>query len=86
MTTKTKKAAKPAAKKTPAKPAAAPATGDARKLTNWQQPNPKKAGSASAARYDAYAGSSTVAEFLAAGGTVADLRWDEAHNFVKVEG
>jgi hypothetical protein len=89
MATKTTKKApakapvnKAAAKKTPAKPTAQ-TTGDERKLTNWQ-PNPKKAGSASHARYEAYAGSKTVAEFFAAGGTAADLAWDSKRGFVVV--
>jgi hypothetical protein len=89
MATKTTKktAAKPAAK-TPAKPAKVQTktpTGDERKLSSWVE-NPKKVGSASHARYAAYAGSKTVSEFLANGGTLADLKWDSERGYVQVEG
>ncbi|KAH8053115.1 hypothetical protein JL722_9781 [Aureococcus anophagefferens] len=46
--------------------------------------NPKKAGSKSALRYDAYKSASTVREFLELGGTRADLRHDIALGYVVV--
>lgn len=46
--------------------------------------NPKKAGSASAKRFAIYKSGMTVAEFLKAGGTRADLAWDAKHEFVKI--
>lgn len=46
--------------------------------------NPKREGSASHARFALYFGAKTVGEFVAAGGTRADLRWDLEHGFVKI--
>jgi predicted ArsR family transcriptional regulator len=39
---------------------------------------------ACAARFEAYSGATTVGEFLALGGTRADLRWDLAHGIFKL--
>ena len=47
--------------------------------------NPKKPGSASALRFDRYRDGATVAACLEAGVTLADVRWDVAHKFVRLE-
>ena len=70
--------------KTAGKRGPAPEYADSVKLTKWVA-NPKKAGSASYARYGMYAGSKTVGEFLAAGGTRADLRWEIEHGHVEIK-
>lgn len=44
--------------------------------------NPKRPTAAAYARFELYREGQTVAEFLAAGGTKADLSWDRAHNFI----
>jgi hypothetical protein len=48
--------------------------------------NPKKPGSASAKRFDLYRKSKTVSDYIAAGGTYGDLRWDLDHRLISVEG
>lgn len=45
-------------------------------------PNPKKEGSASHARYALYTVGMTVDEFVAAGGTTADVKWDLSKGFI----
>lgn len=45
-------------------------------------PNPKKVGSASHARYELYQVGMTVSQFVAAGGTTADVKWDVDKGFV----
>ncbi len=47
--------------------------------------NPKRPGSAAHARFDLYKKDMTVAEFLAAGGWRADVRWDTKQGFIEVE-
>jgi hypothetical protein len=46
--------------------------------------NPKRPGTASHKRFQLYRPGQTVAEFLAAGGTRADLRWDQKHKFIEL--
>lgn len=46
------------------------------------QGNPKKAGGAPAKRFDLYKNGMTVQEFLDAGGTVADVKWDVDHGYI----
>lgn len=46
--------------------------------------NPKRAGSKSAERFEAYFKAKTVGEALAGGATYADLSWDVGHGHVKV--
>lgn len=46
------------------------------------QPNPKKPGSASHARFALYREGMTVSEALAAGVTTADVRWDSERGFI----
>ncbi len=48
--------------------------------------NPKRVGSKSYDRWNAYAGATTVGEYIAAGGTYGDLKYDAEHGFVKVAG
>lgn len=47
--------------------------------------NPKKAGSASRARFEHYFKSETVGDYLHAGGTYADILYDVGHKFIEVE-
>lgn len=54
------------------------------KLIWANKENPKRAGSASHERYEAYKGSKTVKDFLEAGGTRGDLAHDIKHEFVSV--
>ena len=46
--------------------------------------NPKREGSSSYKRFALYGKSATVADFLKAGGTRADLAWDEKRKFIQV--
>jgi len=51
-------------------------------LTWHVSTNPKRAGSAAAARFADYMGAPTVEAFLAAGGSTGDLAWDVGRRFV----
>ena len=46
--------------------------------------NPKKAGSKSAERFEAYSGSATVGDYLSKGGTYQDIAYDVGRGFVKI--
>lgn len=46
--------------------------------------NPKRAGSASHARFEKYEDGMTVAEAQAAGVTAGDLLWDTKHGFIEI--
>lgn len=46
--------------------------------------NPKRPNTASWDRFALYGSCKTVGEFLAAGGTRADLAWDEERTFIKI--
>ena len=46
--------------------------------------NPKRAGSASAARFDLYKDNKTVGALMAAGGSIADIHWDIAKGYIEV--
>ena len=48
--------------------------------------NPRAMGKATHARFERYFGSTTVAEFLAAGGTKGDLLWDIRAGYLAVAG
>jgi hypothetical protein len=48
--------------------------------------NPKRAGSKSFDRFAAYMGTVTVGEYIAAGGTYGDLKYDAEHGHISVEG
>lgn len=47
--------------------------------------NPKRPTASAYARFALYRTGQTVAEFLAAGGTKADLSWDRAHDFIRID-
>lgn len=55
---------------------------DDMKITILVEGNPKRAGAA--ARFALYKKGMTVAEYLAAGGTMADIRWDVKQEFISV--
>lgn len=50
----------------------------------WQQTNPKKSGSASWLRYEAYKAAKTLGEAKALGALRDDVRWDAARGFVTI--
>ena len=86
MSTKTKKSATKArqaraviAKAKPEKAAATEA-----KIKLLVKDNPKREGSASYNRFELYKSSKTVSEFIAAGGTRADLAWDAARGYIAI--
>jgi hypothetical protein len=54
------------------------------KITVLVDKNPKRTGSVSAKRFDLYKTGMTVSEFISAGGKSADISWDVAHNYIKV--
>jgi len=87
-------AAKPAASKAPAKSAAkAPAKAaksapavkseDTRKITILVKENPKREGTGAFDRFELYKKAKTVAEFISAGGSAADVRYDEKAGYIK---
>ena len=51
----------------------------------WVHHNPKKLGTAAHARFEAYRGSTTVAQFFAHGGAKGDLRYDMEKGYVSVK-
>lgn len=57
---------------------------DPRVITNVQ-PNPKKPGSASHARFALYEEGMTVAQFCAKGGSPADVKWDAERSYITLE-
>lgn len=59
---------------------------DDRTITLLVTENPKRRGSKSYDRYELYRTHRTVGAFLAAGGSAADLKWDAAHEFIRVGG
>lgn len=46
--------------------------------------NPKREGTACHGRFALYVPGMTVADYLVAGGTRADLRWDESQGFIRI--
>lgn len=79
-------AAKPAKKAVvakEAKPSKKEDTG-AKKIKVLVKENPKREGSASFKTFALYAKSKTVAEFIKAGGTMADIRWDVNKEFISL--
>ena len=89
-----KKAAPAEAKKSPVKKAApAPAEksgpgrksafNDTMKITVLVKENPKRAKAAE--RFALYKNGMTIADYVAAGGTLADVRWDTKMNFISVK-
>lgn len=90
-----KKAAPTEAKAAPAKskktapvaekagPGRKSAFNDGMKITVLVKENPKRAGAA--ARFALYKNGITIAEYVAAGGTLADVRWDVKQDFISVK-
>lgn len=56
-----------------------------RVITVMAAGNPKKVGSAARERFALYKTGMTVGQFLAAGGSRADIRWDSSHGFIKID-
>lgn len=93
----TKGKAETTAKDTPANDKAVPAEPKQRrskfaemypessKVTVLVEANPKKEGSASRERFEHYFKSETIGDFLAAGGTYADVAYDIGRMHIKVE-
>lgn len=83
------RAAAPAAKAPRAPRSAAPRgpakRGSDPRVVTYVGPNPKKEGSASHARFALYKEGMTVDQFVAAGGTIADVKWDSERGFIKLE-
>ena len=75
-----------AVKKAKAKPERKPrgAFDPEAKITAVASPNPKREGSKAHAVFSLYREGMTVAEFIQAGGSNDDLRWDAARKLVKV--
>ena len=46
--------------------------------------NPKRVGSKAFLRYEQYAGSKTIGEYLDKGGLPADLKWDQKKEFLQL--
>lgn len=59
---------------------------DPRRIVYVSPENPKKAGSASYDRFALYQVGMTIDEFVKAGGTMADVKWDAERSFIKIEG
>lgn len=57
---------------------------DTRKITLVEKNNPKREGSEGYKRYALYKTGMKVVDFVAAGGTTADIRHDTAKGFIKV--
>lgn len=58
---------------------------DGKKVKLLVKENPKKAGSAGAARFALYQNGMTVPDFITAGGSLADVKWDVAHSYIALE-
>lgn len=56
---------------------------DGMKITVLAKENPKRAGAA--ARFALYKNGLTIGEYVAAGGTLADIRWDTKMNYISVK-
>jgi hypothetical protein len=59
---------------------------DPRHIVYVSPTNPKKAGSASYDRFALYREGMTVDEFVQAGGTIADVKWDAERGHIRLEG
>lgn len=55
-------------------------------ITWFVTSNPRSPGKGTHARFEAYMGAPTVAEYLKAGGTMGDLRWDLRTGYLAIEG
>lgn len=80
---KVKAAAAPAKEKTPRTVGSKAFPADT-KIVVLAAKNPKRPTSASYLRFELYGRNKTVASFVAAGGTYADLKYDTEHAFIKV--
>lgn len=60
-------------------------TNEDAKITLLMKENPKREGSAGHKAFSLYSRHKTVGAFLSAGGTRADLRYDEAKGFIKIK-
>ena len=77
------KAEKPAKEAKPSKEVKAH-TADKRTITVLAEKNPKREGSKSYDQFQLYYKNKTVEKFLAAGGTTADLRYDQKHENIEL--
>lgn len=70
----------------PAKPAKAEKTDktDTRKITLVTKENPKREGSKAHGVFELYKKAKTVQDFLAAGGKIADIKYDEKAGHIKL--
>lgn len=59
---------------------------DPRRIVYVSEVNPKKQGSSAYDRFALYTIGMTVDEFVKAGGTAADVKWDAERGFIKLEG
>lgn len=59
---------------------------DPRKIVWVSETNPKKPGSSAHRKFSLYRVGMTVSEFIEAGGTTADVKWDTERGFVRLEG
>lgn len=62
----------------------APREADTRKIKLLVKENPKREGSASYDRFELYRKAKTVADFVEAGGSTADVRYDEKAGYIQV--
>jgi hypothetical protein len=58
---------------------------DNRKISWVSEKNPKKPGSAAHAKFSLYRVGMSIDEFIAAGGTMADVKWDTERGFIRME-
>lgn len=58
-------------------------TRDDSRVITFVAENPKKKGSSAHARFALYKVGMTVSEFVAAGGTLGDVKWDAERGFIK---
>lgn len=59
---------------------------DPRRIVYVSPTNPKREGTASHARFALYVEGMSIDEFVQAGGTIADVKWDSERGFIKIEG
>lgn len=81
-----KKSAAPTKKNAPAEstgPGRKSAFNDSMKITVLVKENPKRAKAAE--RFALYKNGLTIGEYIAAGGTLADIRWDVKQSFISVK-
>lgn len=67
-----------------AKAAKVPKGDDSRKITLLSKENPKREGSKAFKTFELYKKSKTVQDFLKAGGSTADIRYDSTNGHIKV--